>query len=356
MASTNGDEEVGWSEPEWWQNVSAAERKYLDRLSQKTKRVLEELCHDVYHLYPKTPGEFTDVQGHIERLLGEGEVFQALPFQSLMAVWHLFHEGPEDPVFMKALHEVVSNVNQRGHARPLFYEHLLPLAVKHWGIESPETKRLVQQAAMHVYKLGDPRKYPNFTGTVQEIAQQLPDGFGWGSTVVAPVPDEDAFNRHAVMQRKAENLVSKQLEYKLAQEMLQRCVKFYETLGSHWLAVPRNIRCLCFLSECALYLEGPPAGEPPLLKAKRLARRELGTGHELSAACLWNLAVILKAQNRVEQALSLYTKALRLRKEVLGPRHYHVIQNRWVSFCTAHDEQHIGTALDMAQHLIWYST
>ncbi len=329
-ASTSSVVEVQWSEPKEWQNVPAELREYLDSVDQKTKRVLQLLIqygHQVKHLYPKTHEDFADIQARIQRLLGEGEVFQALPLQSMMAFMRFLHWGPEHPTALAALHDVVSNLNQRGHAQPLFFEYLLPLAVKHWGIESPETKRLVQQAAVHVYKLGDPRQHPYFTRTVQDIAQRLPDGLGWGKVEVGPVPDEEAFNRHAVMQRKAEDLVSKR-EYKLAQTMAERCVKFYDTLGSHWLAMPRKVSCTQLLGGCALYIEDAPAAEPFLAKAKRLAQRELGANHEITLESMWQFALILMAQNRVEQALSMFSKALRVRKEVLGPRHYQVIENQ----------------------------
>ncbi len=279
------------------------------------------------HLYPNTHEEYASLKKKIERLLADGQHFQALPMQSLAVYACFVCWGPDSTQALTALYDVVLNLHQRGHAQPLFYEYILPLAIKEWGVNNPDTRKLVHQAATHAYKLGDPRQHPHFTRIVLESAQQLPGGLGWGKVELGAVPDVDAYNRHCVMQRKAEELMSKR-EYKLAQVMAERCVKFYETLGMHWLALPRRITCTQLLGGCALYLDTAAAAEPFLVKAKRMAQQQLGHNHEIALESMWQFALILMAQNRLEQALSMCSKALRLRKEVLGPRHSQVIENQ----------------------------
>ncbi len=185
---------------------------------------------------------------------------------------------------------------QRGEVAPPLACWLLPAAVEQWGIGHADTRRLVQQAAGFLCESTDPREHLQLTQTVTELAQQLPGGLGWANTVVAPVPDEEAFNRHCALHQRAHltmpvfgtgETVQEQDAYKLAKQMLQRCVSYYDTLGQHWLAMARKFECKGLICSCIRRLEGYQEAEAMLQELKREARRELGPNHPCTLTIIW---------------------------------------------------------------------
>ncbi len=163
---------------------------------------------------------------------------------------------------------------------------LLPRVEEHWGIDHPQTRQLVQHTAIDLYMCNDPRGSEPVMQSVIDIAQRLPGGLGWGSTVVAPVPDEGTYSRNAVMQRKGMEAWA-QGHTRLARDMAQRCLAYYETLGQHWLGTARKVQCLKLIAECEKAENGPAAAEPLFLQAKRTALRELGPAHEATLDVTW---------------------------------------------------------------------
>ncbi len=109
--------------------------------------------------------------------------------------------------------------------------------------------------------------------------------------------------------------------HRLAKQMLERCLAYYESVGPHWLCSPRKSRTMQLLGLCVNVLEGSEAAEKVLLEGKRAATRELGPTHRGALQSTNAYADILLACGRKEASLSMLQKAARLRKETLGPAH-----------------------------------
>ncbi len=163
---------------------------------------------------------------------------------------------------------------------------LLGRVVEHFGIDSPDTRWLVQHVAAFLCKVGDPREHVALARRLTDIAQQLPGGLGWGNTTVTDVPDEQTYYKHVVLQERG-MAVANQAQHKEGIQFLQRCVAYYDTLGPHWLATARKIRCLRVISQCVMFEEGPAAAEPLLRESKRVAQRELGLRHPETLDITW---------------------------------------------------------------------
>ncbi len=264
------------------------------------------------------------LQQRLDRLIADGEVFAAVQLQSQLAIWMLFSKGPDHPDVVIAVHTLTQLQQQQDGMDAHTYIWLLPRAAAQWGVGHPDTRQLVQQAACRLCLLPDVRGFPEFAQTVTDIAQQLPGGLGWGSTVVAPVPDEEAFNRHVVMQAKATN--SEPRHYKLAKDMYERCVAFYKTLGPHWLASPRRFWCMHMLAGVIRCDADWAAAEEQLLSTKRQAQRELGMNHPVTLDLMAKQADILLQDKRCAQALSVCQKVIRLGQAALGPKHCKVLR------------------------------
>lgn len=122
-------------------------------------------------------------------------------------------------------------------------------------------------------------------------------GLGWGTARTAPVPDEEAYNDHAVMQLEAEDALSDG-DLAEAKELAARCIAYFGQLGPHWLGSPRRVRSLLIKALCA---SEPEEAGAVLLEAKRAAQRELGPTHPMALDCYEMYAALLSQQGRHEQ-------------------------------------------------------
>ncbi len=307
----------------------------LKGLDQTTRRLLfVDLASHI--LTPDADGKRTWGKGDLnvvggllyeyeaEALVQEGEFFKALPLLCRVVFLTALQWGPESPLTLRALGRVMDHQHQRGEFEAAFYEWLLPRCVQHCGIDHPDIHELVQRAAVHLYSSADPREHTQLTQIVTDIAQQLPGGLGWGSTVVAPVPDEEAFNRHAVMHSKANSLFE-QGHHKLAADMLTRCVAYYDMLGQHWLGTARRLRCLRDLAVLSRSSNGPDTSLQLLRDVKRACKRELGATHELTLGVGTMYGAALVAAGRAEAAVSVLQKAAHLLQQTGGPLYCEVL-------------------------------
>ncbi len=265
-------------------NLDSASVALLHRLQEAHVPAGSKECEDMLAQLDGEPGYV--VEGDVYALQEAGEEYKAYPKLCQLAFLTFAQWGPDHPYTVRTVFRVTESHFKRGQVVSSFYSWLLPRAVEHWGIGHPDTLRLVQHSAINVYMCPDPRDLTELTQLVLGIAQQLPGGLGWGSAVVAPVPDEEAYNRNAFLMTKATHAAS-QGHYKLAGDMLKRCVAYYETLGCHWLGSPRKVHCMDLLAEWEMKEKGPVAAEPLILQAKRTALRELGPNHEATLTITW---------------------------------------------------------------------
>ncbi len=274
---------------------------------------------------PKTAKQAARLQAQVDQWLQQGQTWQAYPVQCVLAVYGLWTR-PEHADTLRAVVAVTDSLYQGDDGSTPVDLWLLPRWVKHYGHDHSDTRRLVRQAADALYRLGDPRVSVDLTRTVTELAQQLPGGLGWGSTVVAPVPDEEAFHRHAFMQSKAADLYDTG-HYKVARDMYERCVAYYDTLGEHWLATARKIQSMRGINLCRLCMSDDDLTTESLVRAtKRLALRELGPNHRATQDAVWLHGVVLLVLRRYEQANSVFQQSIRVRQSILGASHVTVLQ------------------------------
>ncbi len=280
------------------------------------------------------------LQAKARALQAQGQDYAAFSVQCALAYSSIVAFGPDDTEALQDVLSVVDSLQQQEAPLHLhvYYEWLLPRAVQHWGIGGPRTRQLVQRAAMLLTLLTDARQHTALSNTVTELAQQMPGGLGWGSTVVAPVPDEEAYNRHVFMLSQAHRLV-REGHYRVAKDMYKRCVAYFDTLGLHWLAVARKHSCASLMMECILNLDGPKAAEHYILAAKRQAQRELGPTHPTTLDIAWSCALALDRSGRPEAALSVVNRVLSIRLETLGPRNNRTLRcqvRAWVAYSCMH--------------------
>lgn len=268
------------------------------------------------------------LQAEADALVAAGEHYAAFAVQCCIAMSALRCKGPGHAFTLQAVHAVASYLFQRGHSKSLHTYHawLLPRVVLRWGIAHPDTKKLVQQAALHLLTASDPRPFAAYTAAVAEVAQQLQGGLGWGVTRVVTGMGDEGYNRHVVMWHTALDVIE-QGHHKLGQDMLQRCVAYFDSLGPHWLAAPRKWACSISQADCIASLEGPQAAQRFMLAAKQHARRELGATHPTTLEVTWVCALMLYASQRPEAAVSMIQAAAALHKEVYGPCHHMVFQS-----------------------------
>ncbi len=271
---------------------------------------------------PPDSARLQQLHNRAMQLYDKGHIYEAYPLLCLAAFTACFEWGPEHAGTLQAVLAVTDITHHQANPREWLYTWLLPRAVSVWGWGHPDTQRLVRQAGMFLTSSPDAREHTSFTQTVTELAQQLPGGLGWGSTVVAPLPDEDAYNRHVVMQARAQAMLQQDPRPdKLIKDMLDRCVAYYKSLGPHWLGCVRKAGCAGLLSAVVGTLDGPEAAQALVLKAKRTAQRELGPAHE-STLVLMAWWARLYGPKDSEKALSVQQKALKLPQETRPAYHY----------------------------------
>ncbi len=166
-------------------------------------------------------------------------------------------------------------------------------------------------------------------------------GLGWGCATYTPL-DEDSYNKHSVMQAKAE-FIHTDGNLKLASDMLQRCVTYFDTLGPHWLGSARRATATMRLGMCEAELAGPsntghmsflgtgrpndPAVlEPYLTKAKRIAIRELGPEHRTTLEMMTGVS----ARSCIMRALWLACVHTHRGTHLHTGTHTHVQTHTWL--------------------------
>lgn len=239
---------------------------------------------------PQTAAEAALLQSQIDQLLEEGgRLYEAAPWQCQIAMYCVWVLGPDHTDTLQAVYRTLENAHQRFEPCAALTEWLLPRAARQWGLGHPHTRQLVEWAAQVLHESADIREHPTLTQTARNIAAHLPGGLGWGTASLAPVPDEEAFNKHVVLQERAKGLMF-EAQYKLAKAMLERCLAYYVTLGPHWLASPRKARCREFIGLCeAKMTRDIAAAEPYMLEAKRTAQKELGPTHRCTLLAIWQV-------------------------------------------------------------------
>ncbi len=235
---------------------------------------------------PRNPTEAAALQSQVDELMKRGQWLEAQPWQCQLVAYCYADLGPNAPETLRAIYALVCLRYQMGHTENFLYSYLLPRAARRWGLDHPDTRQAVVQAAHYLCESEKPAAHPLWTQMVTNVATHLVGGLGWGSTVVAPVPDEAAYNKHAMVQYKAEGMIQEG-HYKLAKDILQRCVAFYDTLGLHWLGTPRKARCMQLIGACVCELEGAEAALPLVRESKRFAQQELGAEHRVTLQCTW---------------------------------------------------------------------
>ncbi len=91
------------------------------------------------------------------------------------------------------------------------------------------------------------------------------------------------------MQAKGQQMLDAR-NYKLAKDMLERCLTYYDSIGPHWLVSPRKARTRSLLGVTMYYKDrDSQAVEPVLQEAKKTAQKELGPSHRATLACIWQV-------------------------------------------------------------------
>ncbi len=277
---------------------------------------------------PKTAKQAAQVQRQIDQWLQQGELWQAFPSQCVLAVYGLWTR-PDHADTVQAVMAVAESMHQREEEECMASVHpwLLYHAYHTWGLYDPRIRRLaVQMADMHC-RLGDPRQHSSMLRALTALAQQLPGGLGWGSTVVAPVPDEEGYNRHAFMQAQGTQACD-QGKYELAHTMLQRCLTYYKTMGLHWLGTSRRILTGVVMSRCVSHLQGHAEYEKMAHQYKREAVKVLGPNHPTTLCATWEHGLALVDLKRYEQGMSILQQCMRMRQSVLGRYHASVFDSQ----------------------------
>ncbi len=132
--------------------------------------------------------------------------------------------------------------------------------------------------------------------------------------------------------------------YKLAHDMLKRCVAYYDTLGQHWLGTTRKFNCMRLIHICesnATKTYHPV--EQAARETKRAAIRALGPNNRAAMDAAWFHADQILQLKRHEQAMSMFQQGIRVRQSVLGPKHATVFKCQvrvrltmhltWVGIC-----------------------
>ncbi len=276
--------------------------------------------------FPSTASQAADMQSAAQAALHAGQVYKATPLLCMLALRSMLVNGPEHADTVHAVHAVLANKWHMGYRMIQDeYHWLLPRAAVLLGYASPELRSLVQQATYQLAQMRDPREQPEFHRVVADVAMQLQGGLGWGLAKVAPLADEEAYNRHAVLQQKGLDVMF-QGNMVLARRMFERCVAYYETIGPHWLVSPRLAKCLKLIALCVEKESGVRAAESYAAEARHTAQQHLGSGHENTLNNNWYYGELLRRMGRKEKALKIYQATLQQRIAAHGPETPRVFQ------------------------------
>lgn len=306
-------------------------------LDAATQVLLDE---HIRYLMPKrnylstmTPETGPQLQRQLSELQQQGRVYDAYAVLIELSTFMIFRYGPDHPDTFDAVHQVVDNMYQRGKTFPEADIWLLQRLPQHWGYNSPKARQLVQRAAVCLTKFPDPAPHRAFARAVTHAVLQLPGGLGWGIAEVpthagvpyeAGVPDVEAYNRHVVMETQAGQLVKTE-QFPAAHDLFKRCVGYYESMGSNWLA--RKVACMVSRGMCVSRTDGPVAAMGIMRDAMRVAQRELGMKHVATLDATWHYAQNLRAMRQLDTAHSLMRKTLERQHEVYGPLHSRCLAN-----------------------------
>ncbi len=263
----------------------------LHMLEQVMVRDLMAQQWDTYFVHippaPKTAKAAAKLQGQTDQLLAEGLTFEACPWQCQIAMYSICRLGPEHPDTLRAVFAVTMAMAGRSQQIMAMCAWLLPRAAKAWGLGHPHTRYLAVFGARVLGMSPDPRIHPPFTQAVTNVCRLLPGGLGWGTAVVAPVPNEREYERWCfVLLTARDNMETSPL---LAKELLQRCIKYFVSLGPHWLGSQRLPFARKLLAECVVKLDGPAAAAAIRLETKRAAQKELGAEHDVALEAVWEV-------------------------------------------------------------------
>ncbi len=236
---------------------------------------------------PKTRKAAKELQEQINELLAEGRVFEACPWQCQIAMFSIVVLGEEHPDTLRAVVTVTMALSRRDMQAMALCGWALPRAARLWGLGHPDTRQLALLGARQLCISMDPSEHPEFTRLVTNVCRHLPGELGWGSTVVAPVPDEEGYNRHAALLVTAEDKVKE--EPKLAKRMAERCVAYFASMGTHWLGCVRKGAARRLVASCVAELEGYAAAEPLFAETKRMTQKELGAEHMETLEVVWKV-------------------------------------------------------------------
>ncbi len=245
------------------------------------------------------------LQARIRQLTADGEADKAFPLLCERALRAFSAHGAESADTVLAVCSVAENTFQRSFVLAPLHCWLLPRYAQHFGIGHATTRALVLRAALEFCHPEDPRHPPEFLRVVTDLAQRLPGVLGWGSRVVAPVPDEQAYQMHVIMQAQAAEYMSH--NDRLAKDMLQQCVTYYQSLGPHWLGTVRKVAALMHIGSCVRRLEGAKAAEPYKLAAKRAAQQQLGKKHPKTLEVMWDVSTRYPAHTHTHTRIHTHT-------------------------------------------------
>ncbi len=269
---------------------------------------------------PQTAEAAAELQAQIDQLLDEGRIYEARPWQFQIAMYCFCVLGAEHPDTVQAVHALIISMHHKGEQQFQMLEWGLPRMCKQWGLGHPDTRKLACWGVEWLCECSDMRFLtPAYVRQVTNVVKALPGGLGWGAAVVAPVPDEEAFNKMVVLQARASCLFDRQGDANLAKQMFERCAKFYATLGPHWLATPRRVACQQLAAVCVRELESVAAAAPLFLENKRLAKREIGRGHKYTLQNTWLYAESLLLLKQTEKAVGIFLKNMKTYKDMHGP-------------------------------------
>ncbi len=236
------------------------------------------------------PWDLSKLETRAMGLLQQGQAHKAFPLLCRWAHTVCLLSDPYGRDAFEAVHRVLMCAYERDSAAEWCVWHwVLQRAVQHWGLDSPDLRRLVQQAAGFVADSYDPTDYQQLGELVIQTAQQLPGGLGWANTVVAPVPDQQTYYKHVLWELTNPSRMAEG-DYSTAKTLYERCAAYYQGLGPHWLATPRRVKALCGVGQCVVQLETPEAAQEYFMKAKRLAQKELGMSHEATLDATWEVS------------------------------------------------------------------